>query len=68
MRFISINAQPVATTYMPDMRALQMLGHLPVLLHPDPKEVLIIGLGAGVSSGHHRHLPRGEARDGGGTE
>ena len=48
---ISINAQPVATTYMPDMRALQMLGHLPVLLHPDPKQVLLIGLGAGVSSG-----------------
>jgi len=51
MQFISINAQPVATTYMPDMRALQMLGHLPVLLHPDPRQVLIIGLGAGVSSG-----------------
>lgn len=51
MQLISINAQPVATTYMPDMRALQMLGHLPVLLHPDPKQVLIIGLGAGVSSG-----------------
>jgi spermidine synthase len=51
MQFISINAQTVASTYMPDMRALQMLGHLPVLLHPDPKQVLIIGLGAGVSSG-----------------
>jgi len=51
MRFMSINAQPVATTYLLDLRALQMLGHLPVLLHPDPKQVLIIGLGAGVSSG-----------------
>lgn len=51
MRAISINAQPVATTYLYDMRALKMLGHLPVLLHPNPKDVLIIGLGAGVSSG-----------------
>ena len=50
-RIISINAQPVATTYLYDMRALKMLGHLPVLLHPDPKDVLIIGMGAGVSSG-----------------
>jgi spermidine synthase len=50
-RIISVNAQPVATTYLYDMRALKMLGHLPVLLHPDPKDVLIIGMGAGVSSG-----------------
>jgi len=50
-KIISINAQPVATTYLYDMRALKMLGHLPVLLHPQPKDVLIIGLGAGVSSG-----------------
>ena len=50
-KIISVNAQPVATTYLYDMRALQMLGHLPVLLHRDPKEVLLIGMGAGVSSG-----------------
>ena len=50
-KIISINAKPVATTYLYDMRALKMLGHLPVILHPEPREVLIIGLGAGVSSG-----------------
>jgi len=50
-RIISVNAQPVATTYLYDMRALKMLGHLPVLLHPDPNEVLLIGMGAGVSTG-----------------
>jgi spermidine synthase len=50
-RLISINAQPVATTYLYDMRALKMLGHLPVLLHPHPKHALLIGMGAGVSSG-----------------
>jgi len=50
-RIISVNAQPVATTYLHDMRALRMLGHLPVLLHPDPKEVMLIGMGAGVSTG-----------------
>ncbi len=50
-RIISINAKPVATTYLYDMRALKMLGHLPVLMHPNPKDALIIGLGAGVSIG-----------------
>ena len=50
-RIISVNAQPVATTYLHDMRALRMLGHLPVLLHPDPKDVMLIGMGAGVSPG-----------------
>ncbi len=50
-KIISINAEPVATTYLYDMRALKMLGHLPVLVHPNPKEALLIGLGAGVSAG-----------------
>jgi spermidine synthase len=50
-KIISVNAKPVATTYVYDMRALKMLGHLPALLHPDPKDALIIGLGAGVSIG-----------------
>ena len=50
-KIISVNAKPVATTYVYDMRTLKMLGHLPMLLHPDPKEVLVIGLGAGINSG-----------------
>ena len=50
-KIISVNAKPVATTYLYDMRTLKMLGHLPMLLHPDPKEALVIGLGAGVNSG-----------------
>jgi spermidine synthase len=50
-RLISVNAQPVATTYLYDMRALKMLGHLPVLLSPHPRHALLIGMGAGVSSG-----------------
>jgi spermidine synthase len=28
-----------------------MLGHIPALLHPDPKTVLIVGCGAGVTAG-----------------
>ncbi|MDQ6612633.1 MAG: fused MFS/spermidine synthase, partial [Gemmatimonadota bacterium] len=34
-----------------DMRLQRMLGHLPALVHPDPKSVLIVGFGAGVTAG-----------------
>jgi len=34
-----------------DMRLERMLGHLPALLHPRPKSVLIVGCGAGVTAG-----------------
>jgi len=34
-----------------DMRLQRMLGHLPALIHPDPRSVLIVGFGAGVTAG-----------------
>jgi spermidine synthase len=34
-----------------DMATQLMLGHLPLLLHPNPERVLIIGLGSGVTAG-----------------
>ena len=34
-----------------DMRLERMLGHVPALLHPHPKSVLIVGVGAGVTAG-----------------
>ncbi len=34
-----------------DMRLQRMLGHLPALVNPDPKSVLIVGFGAGVTAG-----------------
>jgi spermidine synthase len=33
------------------MRLQRMLGHLPALLHKNPKSVLIVGFGAGVTAG-----------------
>ena len=32
-----------------DMLTQKLLGHLPLLLHPDPKDVAIVGLGSGVT-------------------
>ena len=34
-----------------DMFTQRLVGHLPLLMHPDPKEVLVIGLGSGVTAG-----------------
>ena len=40
-----------ASTEPYDMRLQRMLGHIPALLHPGPKSVLIVGFGAGVTAG-----------------
>jgi spermidine synthase len=40
-----------ASTLPKDMRLQRMLGHIPGLLHPNPKSVLIVGMGAGVTAG-----------------
>jgi spermidine synthase len=34
-----------------DMHTQLMVGHLPLLFHPDPKRVLVVGLGSGVTAG-----------------
>ena len=34
-----------------DMRLERMLGHIPALLHPHPRSILIVGVGAGVTAG-----------------
>ena len=34
-----------------DMRLERMLGHVPALIHPNPRSVLIVGVGAGVTAG-----------------
>jgi spermidine synthase len=34
-----------------DMLTQRMLAHVPLLLHPDPRRVLVIGLGSGVTAG-----------------
>jgi spermidine synthase len=40
-----------ASSLPQDMRLQRMLGHLPALMHPHPKSVLIVGFGAGVTAG-----------------
>jgi spermidine synthase len=48
--FLRINGKTDAGTGG-DMQTQVMLGHLPLLAHPDPRRVLVIGLGSGITPG-----------------
>jgi spermidine synthase len=50
-RFFHISGKVEASTLPQDMRLQRMLGHLPALLHPSPRSVLVVGCGAGVTAG-----------------
>jgi len=46
-----VSGKVEASTEPYDMRLQRMLGHMPALVHPDPKSVLVVGFGAGVTAG-----------------
>jgi spermidine synthase len=54
---IDVNGHIEATTEPFDMKLQRMVGHLPGILHPNPKSVLGIGFGAGVSAGTFTRYP-----------
>ena len=47
----SVSGNSEASTSSPDMRLQRSLGHLAALVHPDPRSVLVVGFGAGVTAG-----------------
>jgi spermidine synthase len=46
-----VNGKSQASHAPLDMRLQRMLGHLPALVHPNPRSVLTVGFGAGVTAG-----------------
>ncbi len=50
-RQFHVSGKVEASSLGMDMRLQRMLGHIPALMHKDPKSVLIVGFGAGVTSG-----------------
>jgi spermidine synthase len=46
-----VSGKVEASSEPQDMSLQRMLGHLPALLHPRPKTVLVVGCGAGVTAG-----------------
>lgn len=50
-RYFHVSGKTEASTHFLDMRLQRMLGHLPALVHPHPRSVLVVGLGSGVTAG-----------------
>lgn len=51
IRTFHVSGKVEASSLPHDMRLQRMLGHIPALVHPKPKSVLIVGCGAGVTAG-----------------
>lgn len=51
VRSLLVNSKTVATDDVSDVHHEYLLGHLPVLLHPEPRSAAVIGLGAGLTLG-----------------
>src|SRR4029077_18474800 len=49
-RFYRSNGKTDASTDPGDMANQLLLGHLPMLLHPSPRDVFVLGLGTGVTA------------------
>jgi spermidine synthase len=50
-RSIHVGGKVMASTVPEDMRLQRMMGHLPALLHPNPKTALVVGFGTGITAG-----------------
>jgi len=46
-----VNGRAEASTDFADVQNQYMLGHLPMLLHPNPKKAFVLGLGSGMTLG-----------------
>ncbi len=50
-RVFYVSGKSEASSAPVDMRLQRMMGHLPALIHPNPRSVLVVGFGAGVTAG-----------------
>ncbi|MBX9688693.1 MAG: fused MFS/spermidine synthase, partial [Candidatus Obscuribacterales bacterium] len=50
-RVLLFNGSSLATTALPSLRYMRLLGHLPVLVHDQPKNVLVACFGTGSTCG-----------------
>jgi len=50
-RFFYVSGKSEASSAPIDMRLQRMMGHLPALTHSNPRSVLVVGFGAGVTAG-----------------
>jgi len=46
-----VNGRVEASSHLEDVQCQRALGHLPMLIHPDPRRVFVLGLGTGMTAG-----------------
>jgi len=51
VRHFHVSGRTEASTEPQDMRLQRMLGHLSALNHPEPRSILIVGFGSGMTAG-----------------
>jgi spermidine synthase len=56
IRFLSVNGKTDASSGV-DMPTQVLIGQLPLLLHPNPQDALVIGLGSGITLGGANEHP-----------
>ena len=56
-RVIYVNGNAEASNGADDLRLERMAGHIPALLHAEPRDVLVVGFGAGVTAGSFTVYP-----------
>lgn len=59
-RSFHVSGKVEAASAPKDMRLQRMLGHIPALMHPAPRSVLVVGCGAGVTAGSFLAYPEVE--------
>ncbi len=59
-RFFYVSGKSEASSALLDMRLQRMMGHLPALIHRQPRSVLVVGFGAGVTAGSFVTYPEVE--------
>jgi spermidine synthase len=58
-RILRVNGAGEVPTDQPAIKTFRLLGNLPMLLHPDPEDVLVIAFGGGITlASVERHRPR----------
>jgi spermidine synthase len=56
-RHVLLNSGKPDASFPGDMATQVLFAHFPMLFHPDPKNVLIVGLASGITAGEVLHYP-----------
>ena len=55
--YVMVNSGKGDASSQGDMNTQTLLAHMPMLFHPSPKEVMVLGLASGITAGEVLHYP-----------